>query len=72
MKHTDTKFDGSISGFIQFFPGSDRVAVMENVFGGEALLLVSVGAVLEQGNRRHGEGKIMLFHAPYMLPDEAV
>lgn len=69
------KFDGGISGFIQFFPGSDRVAVMENVFGGEALLLVSVGAetlVLEQGNRRHSEEKITLFHAPYTPPDEAV
>lgn len=70
LKYTDMKFDGSISSFIHFFPGSDKVALMENVFRGEVLLLVSVGAVLQHGNRRHRKKKITLFHVLYMPADE--
>lgn len=31
LKYTDMKFDGSISSFINFFPGSDKVALKENI-----------------------------------------
>lgn len=47
-----------------------KVALMENIFRGEVLSLVSVGAVLEYGNRRHRKKKITLFHALYMPADE--
>lgn len=46
-----------------------KVALMENIFR-EVLSLVSVGAVLEYGNRRHRKKKITLFHALYMPADE--
>jgi len=63
------KFDGSISSFIHFFPGSGKAALIENIFR-DVLLPVSVGAVLQHGNSRHRKKKITLFHALYMPADE--